>query len=175
VTICFTRYETTWIRLHARFIGRLNGAVPSNPFTCWRCTPPIQAWLRAGQAGAHDPLKALSHTTRDISSHMFDPMIHSSDGIVLPALEAAYMVTAVKEAEDGTAQLCPSQADSPSTPSYLSAPLPRHIHNSSWRAGRILSWFVPPLLGLFILYGWQFASRFVSEPYPRHNKGGLYS
>jgi hypothetical protein len=41
--------------------------------------------------------------------------------------------------------------------------LNHHRRNSPYRAGRILTAIVPPLLGLFILYGWHFTSSFISR------------
>lgn len=93
---------------------------------------------------------------------MFDPNLHFNDGVVLPILETAYMVTAVKDAESGTAQSEVSKK-APGQLEAASPPLRKRTRNSGWRAGRILSWFVPPLLGLFIIYGWRFASSFVSK------------
>jgi len=93
---------------------------------------------------------------------MFDPVVHLNDGVVLSTLEATYMVTAVKDSESGTTQSEVSNK-APGQLEAASAPLRKRTRNSGWRAGRILSWVVPPVLGLFIASGWQFARSFVSE------------
>lgn len=94
---------------------------------------------------------------------MLKPVEVSSHDIVLPALEASGMVSSLEDADMKT----------PSA-SYDSRKLGEDSHenhrlahppqsNSPWRLGRLLSLVIPPLLASFILCGWYFASRFISE------------
>lgn len=93
---------------------------------------------------------------------MFDSTLNPVDGLVLPALEATYMVTSVEDSDPcqkSEETISSARARKPSSLQIPKSPK----HNSKWRAGRILSWIVPPLLGLFILYGWQFGSSNIGE------------
>lgn len=87
-----------------------------------------------------------------------------SHDVVLPALEAAGMVSSVQDVDTETRQVSSPhdrEPDNYDEAAHTSHPVIRY--NSPWRFSRLLSLVIPPLLAAFILYGWYFASRFVSR------------
>lgn len=74
------------------------------------------------------------------------------------------MVSSVKDVDTDTIQVSSQpdpEPDNHDEAAHTSHPVIRY--NSPWRFSRLLSLVIPPLLAAFILYGWYFASRFVSK------------